>query len=98
MEAKTQRNIIIAAIAATAAAVIILVVAGFAAGNREYQPSGWVLKSYEGNVALYSDGKIETVYNEIVLDNLPPEDVKILDNGIAFPTREEAQRAIEDYE
>ena len=98
MDRTKQRNIIITALVLTAAAVIILITAGFAAKNRDYEPSSWVLKAYGNSVALYNGKEISAFYGDIVLDNLPPEDVKILENGIAFPTREEAEKAIEDYD
>lgn len=98
MDKTKQRNIIITVIVLTAAAVIILLTAGFAARDRDYEPSSWVLKSYGNSVALYNGEELTAVYGDIVLDNLPPEDIKILENGIAFPTREEAEQAIEDYD
>ena len=98
MDRTKHRNIIITALVLAASAVIILITAGFAAKNRDYEPSSWVLKAYGNSVALYNGKEIEAVYGDIVLDNLPPEDVKILENGIAFPTREEAEKAIEDYD
>lgn len=98
MEKTKQRNIVITVLVLTAAAVIILVTAGFAAKNRDYKPSSWVLKAYGNSVALYNGEELDTVYGGIALDNLPPEDVKILESGIAFPTRAEAERAIEDYD
>ena len=98
MEKSKERNIIIAAIVITLAALIIITVVGLAAGNKDYEPSGWVLKAYGNTVALYNHGEIDAVFEEIVIDDLPPDDVSILENGIAFPTREEAVKAIEDYE
>ncbi len=98
MENKMRRNILIAAAVLTAAAVIILTVIGLAAENRDYEPASWVLKAYGNSVALYNDGKISDVFGEISLNELPEEDVRILQNGIAFPTRDEAVQAIEDYE
>ncbi len=98
MDRTKQRNIIITAIVLTAAAVIILLTAGFAARDRDYEPSSWVLKAYGNSVALYNGDEVAAVYGDIVLDNLPPEDIKILENGIAFPTREEAEQAVEDYD
>ncbi len=98
MSRTQQRNIIITAIVLTIAAVIILITAGFAAKNRDYEPSSWVLKAYGNSVALYNDKDLAAVYGDIVLDDLPPEDIKILESGIAFPTREEAEQAIEDYD
>ena len=98
MNRTKQRNSIITVIVLTAAAVIILITAGFAAKNRDYEPSSWVLKAYGNSVALYNGDEVAAVYGDIVLDNLPPEDIKILENGIAFPTREEAEQAVEDYD
>lgn len=98
METKKRRNILITAAVLTAAAVIILIVIGLAAENRNYEPSGWVLKAYGNSVALYNGGKVNAVFGEISLDELPDEDKRILENGIAFPTREEAVQAVEDYE
>lgn len=98
MDRTKQRNIIITAIVLTAAAVIILLTAGFAARDRDYEPSSWVLKAYGNSVALYNGDEVAAVYGDIVLDDLPPEDIKILENGIAFPTREEAEQAVEDYD
>ena len=98
MNRTKQRNIIITVIVLNAAAVIILITAGFAAKNRDYEPSSWVLKAYGNSVALYNGDEVAAVYGDIVLDDLPPEDIKILENGIAFPTREEAEQAVEDYD
>lgn len=98
MDRIKQRNIIIIAIVLTIAAVTVLVAAGFAAGNKEYEPSGWVIKSYGNSVALYNGDELIEVYGGIVLDTLPQEDIDLLESGIAFPTREEAQQAMEDYD
>ena len=98
MDKTKQRNIIIISVVLTVAAVIILVVAGFAASDTEYEPSGWVIKSYGNSVALYNGDELEEIYTDIVLDTLPPEDVNMLESGIVFPTREEAEQAMEDYD
>lgn len=98
MRIMERKNLITVMIATTVAAVIILTVTGFAARNKEYKPSNWVLKKYGNAVALYNGENLETVYEGIVVENLPEEDVKILENGIAFPTRTEAEQAIEDYD
>lgn len=98
METRKRRNFLITAAVLTAAAVIILIVIGLAAENRNYEPSGWVLKAYGNSVALYNDGNVNAVFGGISLDELPDEDKRILENGIAFPTREEAVQAVEDYE
>ena len=94
MENKKSRNLIAAAIAITAAAVIVLLVAGFAAADPDYEPTGWVLKAYGNSVALYNGDEIKAIYGEVELDTLPPEDVRMLESGIAFPNRAEADTAL----
>lgn len=98
MEALKKKNTIIIALVVTAAVVIVLIVAGFSAKDKDYEPSSWVLKSYGNSVALYNGNNIDTVFGEIVLDTLPEEDIRLLDNGIAFPTKKEAMQAVEDYD
>ena len=71
---------------------------GFAAADTDYEPTGWVLKAYGNSVALYNGDEIKAIYGEVELDTLPPEDVRMLESGIAFPTRAEAETAIEDYD
>ena len=61
-------------------------------------PEDWVLHSYGNNVALYRGEEIIEVYGSIMLDTLPEEDKKMLDNGIRFTTKDEAVTAIEDYD
>lgn len=98
MTQEKRRKILTSVTLITAAAVIILTVVGIVAENNSYRPASWVLMAYGDNVALYNDGKVITVYGEISLDALPEEDARLLENGIAFPTRAEAVRAVEDYE
>lgn len=98
MEKSKEKSLIICMLVITLAIIILLTVTGFAAGNKDYEPSGWILKSYGNTVALYNHNEIDTVFGEIAVDALPPDDIRMLENGIAFPTREEAVSAIEDYE
>ncbi len=98
MEIKNRKNIIIITVCISISVAIILIVIGLASRDKNYKPSSWVLKSYGNNVALYNGENLETVYGGITLDNLPSEDVDILESGIAFPSRKEAEQAIEDYD
>lgn len=66
--------------------------------NKIEEPEAWVLHSYGNNVALYNGENIVEVYGTIMIDTLPETDRKLLDNGIAFPTRKEAVNALEDYD
>lgn len=76
----------------------VLVTLGVVIKNKKEHPESWVLHSYGNNVALYKDEEIIEVYGGIMLDTLPDEDKKLLDNGIVFSSREEAVSAIEDYD
>ncbi len=98
MEKSKRRNIYIAAIILSVFAGIIIITLGFVVSNKKENPETWVLHSYGNNVALYNGESIVEVYGSIMLDTLPEEDKKQLDNGIAFTTREEAVQAIEDYD
>lgn len=76
----------------------IIVTLGFVISNKKQNPVPWVLHSYGNNVALYNGDEIVEVYGAIMLDTLPEDDKRQLDNGIVFTTREEAVNAIEDYD
>ena len=98
MEKNNKRNIYITAIILSVFTGIIIITLGFVVSNKKENPETWVLHSYGNNVALYNGESIVEVYGSIMLDTLPEEDKKQLDNGIAFTTREEAVQAIEDYD
>ena len=89
---------IISIISFAVAIALILVTVGIVFGERKVEPKPWVLQSYGNNVALFNGEKIIEVYGAIMLDTLPEEDKRLLDNGIAFLTKQEAVRAIEDYD
>jgi len=77
---------------------IILVAFGFAKPVCDENKDYWILQSYGNSVALINGENVVEVYSSIVLDTLPIEDKKMLDNGISFLTKEEAIMAIEDYD
>lgn len=62
------------------------------------QQDNWVLRSYEDTVVLMNNGEVVEVFGDIILDTLPNEDLKHLENGIPFLTKDEALMAIEDYD
>lgn len=98
MEKRRKTTLIIAIITLTIALAAIITALGFVAKSQNDEPEMWVLHSYGNNVALYNGDRIIEVYGGIVLDTLPEEDKRLLDNGIAFASREEAVSAIEDYD
>ena len=80
------------------AIALIIVTLGHTAKYRKGNEEPWVLQSYGNSVALYNGDEIVEVYGTIVLDTLPEEDKRMLDNGLSFLTKEEAVSAIEDYD
>jgi len=98
MENRKQLKLSIAIIAISFSIATIVLTCGFIIKGKSEEPESWVLHSYGNNVALYNGDRIVEVYGSIVLDTLPLDDKRQLDNGIAFPTREEAVSAIEDYD
>lgn len=82
----------------TFAIALILVTLGFAFSNNPVKSKPWVLQSYGNNVALFNGEEIIEVYGTIMIDTLPEEDKRMLNQGISFLTKEEAVTAIEDYD
>ena len=89
---------IISIISFAVAIALILATLGIVFGERKPNQEPWILQSYGNNVALFNGEKIIEVYGAIMIDTLPEEDKRLLDNGISFQTKQEAVRAIEDYD
>lgn len=96
---KTNRKVLYLSIITISIAIsLVIIVLGFAISERTVEQEPWILQSFGNNVALYNGEEVIEVYGAIVLDTLPEEDKRMLDNGIVFLTREEAVMAIEDYD
>ena len=98
MEKKTYKLLFVIILIVSLSISTILITMGFAIKSKRDNPDLWVLHSYGNNVALYRGENIIEVYGTISLDTLPESDKRLLDNGIVFHSREEAQSAIEDYD
>ena len=93
-----RKSLYLITICLTIAICIVLIVLGIAFDNQSKNPEKWQHRSYGNGVALFKGKTIEEVYGNIVFDNLPKDDRRQLENGIAFSTKEEAVSAIEDYD
>ena len=93
-----EKNIIIYILIFTLCLSAVILSLGFVFGGRAQSGEEWNLRSYGNSVALYNGNEIVEVYSTISVEDLPEEDKKLLKNGIAFPTKEEAKLAIEDYD
>ena len=88
----------------TAAAVIVvtllltslLLVIAYRSENTTV--SSYILKDYNGTVALYKGQDLLTVYDGVVLSSLPLEDRVRFGEGIAVDSPEDADSIIEDYD
>lgn len=78
--------------------VSIIVASVFSIKCKQENPNSWILQSYENTVVLLNNGEVVEVFSNISLDTLPKEDLKHLESGIAFLTKEEALLAVEDYD
>ena len=56
------------------------------------------LQAYENTVALFAGEKIVTVYDGVVLSNLPSYDRALLRGGIPVESEAQADRLVEDYD
>jgi hypothetical protein len=58
----------------------------------------YTLKSYKNTIALYCGDEIVEIYDNIVLNTLPPEDVKNFNSGIPVSTPAQAELYLEDFD
>ena len=98
MDKKTEKILSIIMIIVTVSLAIIIITGSYVAKSQLKEKDDWVLHTYGNNVALYNGKELIEVFGSISLDTLPEGDKRQLDNGIIFPTKEEALSAIEDYD
>ena len=60
--------------------------------------SHYTLKSYKNTVALYKNEKIVQLYNEIVLNTLPTQDIQNFKKGISVSSPDQAEIYLQDFE
>ncbi len=92
----TRKRILIFAVCLTVltvAASLITVSAVRKSGH-----SSMELKSYGDHVALYIDGRPDTVYRDIDLSLLTDYDRYLLRNGIEISNKEQLKDLLEDYD
>ena len=58
----------------------------------------YVLKSYKNSVALYNEGELIKVYDDVVLNTLPQKDVQNFNKGISFASLTQAENYLLDFE
>ncbi len=78
--------------------IAIITASAFSIKLKQENPNSWILQSYDNTVVLLNNGEVVEVFGNISLDTLPKEDLKHLESGISFLTKEEALLAIEDYD
>ena len=77
--------------------ILVLVLSIFSVSKTK-QNDNWIIRSVDDTVVLLNKGEVVEVFDEIVVDTLPKEDIKHLEIGISFLTKDEAISAIEDYD
>ena len=98
MEKSKLKIISIISVSAAICIAAIIVVLSYTFKLREENPYEWVLKAENNTVVLLNNNEIIEVFSNIALDTLPQDDIKHLENGISFLTKEEALIAVEDYD
>lgn len=66
--------------------------------SKPQEKSKIVLKSYKNTIALYENGIKKEIYEQIVLNSLPPKDVEDLKKGIIISSKDELLRILEDFD
>ena len=65
----------------------------------DHEPQdNYMLKSYKNTVALYNNENIIKVYDNIVLNTLPQQDIHNFNIGITVSSPEHADTYLEDFE
>ena len=78
--------------------IAIILICIFTSDKIVNNKDNWVLRSYQDTVVLMNNGEVVQVFGDIMVDSLPKEDIKHLENGIPFLTKDEALMAVEDYD
>ncbi len=91
-----KKFIIVALIITVTLAVIIASVLVINHSKDNY--SNPILKEDGGQVKLFRNGNVVAIYDDIVIDILPPDDRKALKKGIEIKNEEELLSIIEDYD
>ncbi len=82
-------------------AVLVLTITAinnFNAPQQKVEDDTYYLKSYKNTVALYNGEEIVEIYNNIVLNTLPEQDIISFNNGIAVATPAQAEIILEDFD
>lgn len=66
--------------------------------KKEIQKPNYTLKSYKNTVALYNNEELLTVYDDIVLNTLPQNDIEHFKKGIAVSSPAQAEAYLQDFE
>ncbi len=69
------------------------------AGAQNSEPITWqyMIREYNGNIAVYENGTdVPFELYEVPVETLPEEDIKSLQNGIQVRTEQELRQLIED--
>ena len=78
--------------------VLMLMLFHLAKNKPQSNDSTYLIKSYKNTVALYQNEKIVKVYENIVLNTLPQQDILNFNKGIKVSTPTQAEIYLEDFE
>ncbi len=77
---------------------IFLIVLNTKQSEKREASNNYILKSYKNCIALYKNGELLEVYNDIVLNTLPSKDIQSFNKGIRVNSKEEINKILEDYD
>ena len=58
----------------------------------------YIIKSYKNTIALYNNDEIVEIYDSIVLNTLPQNDIKKFNDGITVSTQAQAEKYLENFD
>ena len=60
--------------------------------------NNYMLRSYKNTIALYNNENIVKIYDNIVLNTLPQQDIQSFNNGIPVTSQTAAESYLQDFE
>lgn len=80
--------------------ILLFVLIAFLTTNKPVSKmqNNYMLRSYKNTIALYNNGNIVKIYDNIVLNTLPQHDIQNFNSGIPVTSQTAAEAYLEDFE
>lgn len=91
-----SKKAMIAVLAAVCLIIGAMIISFFL--KKESEPDKYILAAYRNTVALFKNGEIVEVYDDVVLSSLPKIDRDMFSKGIEITDTDQVSSLLEDYD